>query len=163
MNPCHCGYYPDRKKCRCTLSEIRRYLGKVSEPLLDRMDICVETGVPEFHLYENVTECSGQIRERVQRTTDIQKKRYQNEEFSYNSQLPERALAKYCPLARSEMDYLEDFFHAEECSARKIARILKVARTIADMEGSVQIRAPHITEAVCLRGIDRKYWGGELQ
>lgn len=163
MNPCHCGYYPDRKKCRCTLSEIRRYLGKVSEPLLDRMDICVETGVPEFHLYENVTECSGQIRERVQRTTDIQKKRYQYEEFSYNSQLPERALAKYCPLAQSEMDYLEDFFQAEECSARKIARILKVARTIADMEGSEQIRAPHITEAVCLRSIDRKYWGGELR
>lgn len=162
MNPCHCGYYPDRRKCHCTLGEIHRYLGKVSEPLLDRMDICVETGTPEFHLYEKEEESSGEIRRRVQRTVDIQKKRYQKEPFSYNSQLPEKALKRYCPLSQNEMDYLEDFFCAEECSSRKISRILRVSRTIADMEESVQIREKHITEAVCLRSIDRKYWGGEL-
>ena len=162
MNPCHCGYYPDRNRCHCTVGEIHRYLGKVSEPILDRLDICVETGAPEFHLYEEEGETSRQIRQRVQRTVDIQRKRYQDEPFSYNGELPERALGRYCRLNKSEEEFLEEFFQAEKCSSRRISRILKVARTIADMEESEQIREQHIAEAVSLRSIDRKYWGAEL-
>lgn len=162
MNPCHCGFYPDRSRCHCTVGEIRRYLGKVSEPILDRLDICVETGAPEFHLYGEEGETSRQIRERVQRTVLIQRKRYGKESFAYNGELPERALKRYCRLRRSEEEFLEDFFQAEECSSRRISRILKVARTIADMEEEEQIGESHIAEAVSLRSIDRKYWGAEL-
>ena len=76
MNPCRCGYYPNRDKCRCTTADIKRYLAKISEPLLDRMDLCVETGLPEFSLYEKKGETSKQIRERVKRTHRIQKKTF---------------------------------------------------------------------------------------
>ncbi len=162
MNPCHCGYYPDRDRCHCTVGEIHRYLGKVSEPILDRLDICVETGTPEFHLYGEEGETSCQIRQRVQRTVDIQRRRYQKESFSYNGELPERSLRRYCHLNQSEEEFLEDFFQTEECSSRRISRILKVARTIADMEEAEEIREKHIAEAVSLRSIDRKYWGTEL-
>lgn len=162
MNPCRCGFYPDRNRCHCTMGEIHRYLGKISEPILDRLDLCVETGLPEFHLYDRGGETSEQIRERVQHTVDIQKRRYQGESFSFNGELPEKALGRYCRLQKKEERFLEDFFHAEECSARRISRIVRVARTIADMEASEQIREEHIAEAVCLRSIDRKYWGAEL-
>lgn len=161
MNPCHCGFYPDRNRCRCTMGEIRRYLGKVSEPILDRLDICVETGIPGFHLYGEEGETSRDVRRRVQRTIDIQRKRYQGEPFSYNGELPESALRRYCRLQKSEEEFLEDFFQAEQCSSRRISRILKVARTIADMDEAEQIGELHIAEAVCLRSIDRKYWGVE--
>ena len=162
MNPCHCGYYPDRDRCHCTMGEIHRYLGKVSEPILDRLDICVETGAPEFHLYGEEGETSCQIRQRVQRTVDIQRRRYQKESFSYNGELPERSLRRYCHLDKSEEEFLEDFFQTEECSSRRISRILKVARTIADMEEAEEIQEKHIAEAVSLRSIDRKYWGTGL-
>lgn len=92
MNPCRCGYYPNRDKCRCTTADIKRYLAKISEPLLDRMDLCVETGLPEFSLYEKKGETSKQIRERVERTHRIQKKRYRKENFSYNSELTPQAM-----------------------------------------------------------------------
>ena len=92
MNPCRCGYYPNRDKCRCTTADIKRYLAKISEPLLDRMDLCVETGLPGFSLYEKKGETSKQIRERVERTYRIQKKRYRKENFSYNSELTPQAM-----------------------------------------------------------------------
>lgn len=159
MNPCRCGYFPDRGKCRCTLGEIRHYLSKVSEPLLDRLDLCVETGMPEFHLYAKGDETSAQVRRRVTRTIQIQRERYQGEDFSYNSELTEQAIENYCPLGKAEREYLETFFWEGGCSMRKLSRIIKVARTIADMEESDAIRENHITEAVRFRSIDRKYWG----
>lgn len=159
MNPCRCGFYPDREKCRCTIGDIHRYLAKISEPLLDRLDICVETGLPEFHLYRTEGETSAQIRKRVQRTADIQKERYRKEDFSYNSDLTGKAMEKYCPLGREEQAYLESFFQGEECSMRRLTRVIKVARTIADMEESDRIEERHITEAICLRSINKKYWG----
>jgi magnesium chelatase family protein len=162
MNPCRCGYYPNRNRCRCTLPEIKHYLAKISEPLLDRLDLCVETGMPEFHLFDKGNESSDEIRKRVENTVRIQKVRYRNESFSYNSELPARMVEKYCTLGEEEKEYLESFFLNEECSMRRLTRIIKVARTIADMEESAEIKEEHITEAVRFRSIDKKYWGDML-
>lgn len=159
MNPCPCGFFPDRNRCRCTVGTIRHYLTKISEPLLDRLDLCVETGMPEFHLYEKGGESSAQIRRRVERTAAIQKRRYRKETYSYNSELTNRGIEKYCRLGKREKEYLESCFLSEEYSMRKLTRIIKVARTIADMEESGDIREEHITEAVRFRSIDKKYWG----
>lgn len=159
MNPCRCGYFPDRDKCRCTVGEIRKYLAKVSEPLLDRMDLCVETGLPDFHLYGHENENSADIRERVSRAMEMQKRRYREESFSYNGELTGTALKKYCPLGRKEHEYLEMLFQGQQLSMRRISRIIKVSRTIADLAGSNDIREEHITEAVRFRSVDRKYWG----
>lgn len=159
MNPCRCGYFPDRERCRCTVGDIHQYLAKISEPLLDRMDICVESGLPEFCLYGGEGETSEKIRKRVERTIAIQKERYRHEKFSYNSGLTERTVKKYCELGRSEQEYLEEFFKDGECSMRQLSRMVKVARTIADMEESEKIQEDHITEAVRFRSINKKYWG----
>lgn len=158
MNPCRCGFYPDRERCRCTEGDIRRYLNKLSEPLLDRMDICVETGLPEFHLYQSGGEDSAAIRKRVQRTMDIQKERYRSEDFSYNGEMPGKSMERYCALGRPQREYLEEFFREGDCSMRRLSRIIRVARTIADMDESDAITEEHITEAVCLRSINKKYW-----
>lgn len=162
MNPCRCGYFPDRKRCRCTTGEIQRYLGKISEPLLDRMDLCVETGMPGFSLYGRGDECSAQIRGRVEKAVHIQKKRYREEAFSYNGELPETLLHKYCPVDKDEQEYLNLFFEEEKCSMRRIARVVRVARTIADLEGSERILEEHLTEAMRFRSVDRSYWGVSL-
>ncbi len=159
MNPCRCGYFPDRQRCRCTEGDIQRYLSKISEPLLDRMDLCVETGMPEFHLYGREGETSAQIRRRVCRAVEIQKRRYCGENFSYNSEIPGRSLEKYCQVGGAEKALLEDFFRMGMCSMRRLSRVLKVARTVADLEGSEAILEEHILEAMRFRSIDKKYWG----
>lgn len=159
MNPCRCGYFPNRDKCRCTSGEIQKYLSKISEPLLDRMDLCVETGLPDFQIYGQEGESSHEIRQRVEQAIRIQKERYRFEAYSYNAEMPGSDLRKYCPLGRAEREYLELFFRDGDCSMRKLARILKVARTIADLEGESRIREDHITEAIRFRSVDRKYWG----
>ena len=95
----------------------------------------------------------------MEKTIQIQKKRYRNEKFSYNSELTNRTIEKYCSLGRKEKEYLESCFLNEEYSMRRISRIIKVARTIADMEECADIREEHITEAVRFRSIDKRYWG----
>lgn len=159
MNPCRCGFYPHRDKCRCTSGDIKKYLSKISEPLLDRMDLCVETGLPDFHYLETGEETSGQIRERVTQAVRIQKERYAGEAFSYNGELSGAALEKYCPLGNAEREYLEFLFQDEQYSMRRITRIIKVSRTIADLGGGGAITEDHITEAMRYRSVDRKYWG----
>ncbi len=159
MNPCRCGYFPNRDRCRCTSGEIRKYLSKISEPLLERMDLCVETGLPDYHLYGQAGESSARIRRRVEQALAIQKERYRKESFSTNAELTGTTLRKYCPLGKAERDYLEMLFWEKDSSMRKITRLVKVSRTIADLEGSEQIREDHITEAVRFRSVDKKYWG----
>lgn len=159
MNPCRCGFFPDREKCRCTVGDIHQYLAKISEPLLDRLDICVETSLPEFHIYGGEGESSEKIRARVERTIAIQKERYKKESFSYNSELTDKGMKKYCSLGKAEQEYLAEFFRDGECSMRQLSRIIKVARTIADREESAGILEEHITEAVRFRSINKKYWG----
>lgn len=158
MNPCRCGFFPDRDRCRCTEGEIRQYLSKISEPILDRMDICVETGMPEFCLYEEKGESSKTIRKRVERTWEIQKRRYEEESFCYNSRLPQAKLERYCHLTKEQKELMREFFRGEEYSMRKVSGIIKVARTIADMEEEERISDEHLLEAVRLRSINKKYW-----
>ncbi|HAK57368.1 MAG TPA: magnesium chelatase [Lachnospiraceae bacterium] len=160
MNPCRCGFFPDADRCRCTLGEIHRYLDRVSEPLLDRMDISVEMRMPPFALYGHHGETSEQIRSRVEQTIRIQQKRYATEVFSYNGELKVTDMEKYCPLGSEEKQFLEDFFEEENCSMRRLSRIIRVARTIADIDRSDDITTDHLARAISFRSINKKYWGG---
>lgn len=160
-NPCPCGNYPDLSKCNCTEGQIRQYLGKISQPLLDRIDICVET--PRV-CYENLkqkekTESSKTIRERVSRARMIQKERYEELGILTNAMLPVREIDRYCMLGQEEEVLMEQAFRNLSLTARTYHKILRVSRTIADLDGETYIRKEHITEAIGYRTIDKKYWG----
>ncbi|MGF7144784.1 magnesium chelatase family protein [Anaerotaenia torta] len=161
MNPCSCGYYPDRNRCNCSLNQIKRYLGRISQPLLDRFDICTEAQQVNYQELRHLTgqEASAQIRRRVAGARRIQLERYHGEKIYFNSQLTPGLIKKYCKLEAREQSLLEEAFVKMNLSARAYHRILKVARTAADLEGSERITARHISEAICYRSIDRKYWG----
>jgi magnesium chelatase family protein len=161
MNPCSCGYYPDRNRCNCTINLVKRYLGKISQPLLDRFDISIEAlqmNYKELQLQEK-QETSADIRERVSIARRIQLERYQGQNIYFNSQLTPRTIKKYCKLEAKEQSLLEEAFIKMNLSARAYHRILKVARTIADLDQSDRITARHISEAICYRSMDQKYWG----
>ena len=160
MNPCKCGYYPDMQKCSCTKNSVERYLGKISRPLLDRIDICAETAGLSFGELrkKGKEETSAVIRKRVGAAQQIQKERYRHEEFSYNSQIPAARLEEFCPLTGAQENYMEQIYRRLGLTARSYHKILKVARTVADMEGSGAILDRHLSEAVCYRSMDRKYW-----
>lgn len=170
-NPCRCGYYPDRRKCTCTEWQIRSYFHKISGPMLERMDLCVETQ-PLSYLDISMqgarnqgdkrkTETSASFRKKVKDAYEIQSERYQKEEFGRNADLPSHLVEKYCNRTKEASGYLSEVFEAMSLSARVYHKILKAARTIADLEMSVQIEKRHMTEAVCYRMIDKKYWGRE--
>lgn len=163
MNPCRCGFFPDKKKCTCTPMQIKSYLGKISRPFLDRIDICAETIPLKFdEVMDEIkkeNECSEKIKERVKSAQDVQRNRYKDEKFSFNSQLSPRNITKYCILSDEAEKYMQNIFDDYEFSARAYHKILKVGRTIADLEGSDMIEKNHISEAVCYRTIDNKYWG----
>ena len=162
LNPCPCGYYPDASKCNCTPQEVHRYLGKISGPLLDRMDLCVQVTAPAFHELRQQTteESSVEIRKRVIRAQKIQEERYQEEKFSFNSGLDNRTIEIYCNLQGAEEHLAQRIFEKLELSARGYHRMLKVARTIADLDGEKDIQAEHIREAVFFRVMEKKFWGG---
>lgn len=161
MNPCPCGNYPDPERCHCTPGQIKRYLDKVSQPFLDRMDLCVEA--PRIS-YEDLTkekegETSADIRVRVERTRAIQKERYAGTRIRVNARLGVRELSSYCKLGEEEERLMEQAFGLLHLTARTYHRILKVARTIADMDEEETIRVRHIKEAIGYRTLDKKYWG----
>ncbi len=160
MNPCSCGYFPDRNKCHCSLPQVKRYLGKISRPLLDRIDICIEVLQLNYSDIKSVKmgESSAAIRERIEGARAIQKIRYKNETFYLNSQLTPKAMEKYTALGAKEQDLMEEAFKKLNLSARAYHRILKVARTIADLDGEEDIQIKHLSEAICYRNVDRKYW-----
>jgi len=156
MNPCPCGFYSDpTRECRCTPAIIQRYLGKISGPLLDRIDIHIEVpAVPYKELRgDAVTETSAQIRERVQSARTIQQTR-----GFYNAHMPSRRIRTDCVLDAAGERTLELAVRKMSLSARAHDRILKVARTIADLDQSAAISAKHIAEAVQYRSLDRSYW-----
>jgi magnesium chelatase family protein len=161
MNPCSCGYFPDRNKCSCSVNLVKRYLGRISNPLLDRFDICIEAlqmNYKELQVQEK-QETSEEIRKRVSIARNIQMERYEGQNIYFNSQLTPRGIKKYCKLGMKEQTLLEQAFIKMNLSARAYHRILKVARTIADLDQSEQINTKHISEAICYRSIDQKYWG----
>lgn len=163
MNPCKCGYYPDRSRCRCLPGEIRRYLGRISGPLLDRMDLCTE--VPRVDYQSLVTagenESSRVIRGRVEAAWSMQRDRYRECGWQFNAHLPARAIREYCALGRQEERLMEAAFEKLELSVRAYHRVVKTARTIADLEGEKKIREHHLMEALGFRMLDRKLWDGE--
>jgi len=160
MNPCRCGYFPDREKCSCSNAEVRHYLSKVSMPLLDRIDLCVEARRIE---YEELTalpdeESSDSIRRRVTEAIGIQERRYRGTPFRFNSDLNAEGVREFCRLTSEEENWMHGVYDSMGLTARAFHRILKVSRTIADLAGVEQILPEHLAEAVSFRAVDRKYW-----
>lgn len=163
MNPCPCGNYGSRiTPCRCTPFQIQRYQGRISGPLLDRLDIQIEmTEVGYADISSKATgEPSSVIRARVNHARQVQRERYRKEGFYFNSQLPNSLLRKYCALDTTSETILKQAFSALHLSARAYNRILKVARTIADIEDSDSINSDHIAEAIQYRSLDSNCMGG---
>lgn len=160
MNPCPCGFYPDRERCRCTPFEVRRYLNRVSGPILDRMDICVEAMPMAFSdmTSDRQEENSAQVRERVMAARRRQEQRFAGTGLRFNADMGAGDIERFCGLGTAELHYMERMFACLQLSARAYHRILKVARTIADLDGSDRIREMHLAEAICYRQSDRKYW-----
>ena len=150
MNPCPCGYYGSDKECSCSNQAINKYLGKISGPLLDRIDIQVEVSSVKYKNLNSNTqeETSEQIRKRVEETRKIQLERYKECGIYSNSELTPKLIEKYCKLDEKSKIILEKAFNKLGLSARAYARILKVARTIADMDKSENIQSSHLLEAI---------------
>ena len=166
MNPCPCGYYghPTRQ-CICNQGQVSKYLSKVSGPLLDRFDIHVEVPPVEFDNISSAAkeESSASIRERVQAAREIQNKRFKGTNITCNAKITPDLLPEVCAMTDKARETLKNVFEKMGLSARAYDRILKVARTIADMNGSEIIDKPHIAQAVQFRSLDRKYWGGKVE
>ena len=161
MNPCPCGYYPDFEKCRCTSYQIRQYLSKISQPFLGRMDICMEVpGLRYEQLQGDVpSESSADIRERIMKARDIQRARYVGKQFAFNAGLTSSEIESYCELDAESRRMMRQAFDRLELTARTYHKILKVARTIADLDRSERIKLVHLQEAIGYRMMDKKYWG----
>lgn len=153
MNPCPCGYYPDKKKCRCSENEISRYLSRISGPILDRIDISVEVAPVKLQQLNCPVkaENSASIRARVMKAIERQEDRFRGTEYKFNSQISGKDIQRFCPLGKTEEKLINNAFNKMGLSARAYHRVLKVARTIADLDGSEDIKEVHLTEAICYR------------
>ena len=164
MNPCPCGYYNHpEKKCVCSPGVVQKYLGKISGPLLDRIDIHIEiTPVPFGKLSEmGKAESSETIRNRVIKAREIQAERFKDVPGVHcNAQMTSRLMAKYAVLGNDSTQLLKTAMNRLNLSARAYDRILKVSRTIADLEGCADIQMPHVAEAINYRNLDREGWAG---
>ena len=202
-NPCKCGYYPDRKRCKCTPWDIRRYLGRISRPLLDRIDMCVEA---QELSYEEMTgrsqsdgkasrrragksrqqkinsqegnsqepdgqirgsqetdlsvETSAMIRERVERTRTIQRERFKGTGCLTNAGMGTAQIEHYCVLGEKEEKLMEQIYKKMNLTGRGYYKLLRVSRTLADMDGKERIGCEHLAEAVSYKMVDQNYWGG---
>jgi len=162
MNPCPCGHLGSRTQpCRCTPNEIRRYLNRISGPLLDRIDMHIEVeSIPAESLSNTeLAEDSASIRARVEAAREVQLKRYREIGIHSNAELNARTLAGACKMTPGAQSLLLQSTERLKMSNRAYTRILKVARTIADLDGFTEIEEAQIAEAVQYRTLDRKYWG----
>lgn len=160
MNPCPCGYYPDRNRCRCTDGEINRYLQRISGPVLDRIDLATQAPqvCVEALQSRQKEESSESIRGRVLKARGRQQARFAGTSLYFNGDMGARDVEKYCILGGGEEEYLRRLFEKMQLSARAYHRILKVARTIADLEGEEEIHRKHLAEAAGYRITERTYW-----
>lgn len=151
MNPCPCGYYPDRNRCRCTPFEIHKYISHISGPVLDRIDICVQAPKIEIAKLQmnRKGEDSQSMRKKVMAARERQKARYAGTVLRFNADLRVGDMEKYCLLGKEEETMIQNIFQTMDLSARAYHRMLKVARTIADVEGSEAVRKEHLAEAAC--------------
>lgn len=161
MNPCPCGFLGSKEKnCTCSPQAISRYIGKISGPLLDRIDIQIEATPVKYQKLdsEEQAENSEMIKKRVDSARKIQQERYKDCKIYSNSQLTPKLIEKYCKLDAEGKAILKSAFERLGLSARAYGRILKVARTVADLSGSINIEKNHIAEAIQYRSLDKKYW-----
>ncbi len=161
MNPCPCGYYPDENLCNCSEWQIQRYLGKISRPLLDRIDVCVEAEPVTYQELqgEGKNESSAEIRLRVEAAHEIQKRRFAGHSIFFNAEMTGRDIREFCQLLPEDDAFLQRAFRQMNLSARGCHRVLRVARTIADLNMEGQIQRKHLCEAVSYRSLEGKYWG----
>ena len=161
MNPCPCGYYGDKThKCQCSPMQIQRYLNKISAPLLDRFDLHIEVPEVDFNKLSSKEkgESSHSIRQRVIAARQIQLERYKGKPIFCNSQLISEDIDTYCEITEKQKEILKKAFVMLKMSARAYSRILKVSRTLADLDASKNIQDKHIMEAIQYRSLDRDYW-----
>ena len=160
MNPCRCGYYPDRNRCHCSDAEVSSYLRRISRPLLDRMDLCVEApplGYSDL-VRHGTNESSEAIRARVEEAGKRQAERFRGTDILFNARMNGRDVKKYCKVTKEQEGFLKKVFEQKGLSARAYHRILKVARTIADLRGAAEISLSDLAEAVGYRGPEEKFW-----
>ena len=171
INPCPCGNFPDPNLCRCTEDQVKKYLSRFSGPLLDRIDICVEMSrlkVSEIVGSDGgdaVEACntsaqytSERMREVVMRARAVQEKRFGKTGIDFNAQMKPTDLDRYISLGEKERKFMEKAYEKMHLSIRSYHKILRVARTIADIEGDEEVRAKHLQEALCYRSIEERYW-----
>ena len=160
MNPCRCGYYPDRNRCHCSDAEVNNYLKRISRPLLDRMDLCVEAPPVGYIdlVRKGQNESSADIRERVEAARSRQAARFQGTKILFNSRMSGREVKQYCRVSREQEAFLKKVFEQKGLSARAYHRILKVARTIADLRDAEELSLSDLAEAVSFRGPEEKFW-----
>lgn len=162
MNPCPCGYYNHpTKECSCSTAAVHRYIGRISGPLMDRIDLHVEVTPVEREEMASTTlaESSAAIRERVMRARRVQAERFVGTGIHTNTMMSSAMLRKFCPLTAESRMLLDRAMERLQLSARAYDRIIKVARTIADLEGAADIAPTHISEAITYRSLDRESWG----
>ena len=160
MNPCPCGYYGrDVLKCKCSPSQIIKYRNKLSGPILDRIDLHVEVDNITYTdiVSKELEEASSVVKARVEKAKAIQLERFKNSKIFNNAKMGQKEILKYCKLDEQTQLILKDAFESLELSARAYNRILKVSRTIADLDGSENIKCEHVLEAIQYRNLDNKY------
>ena len=163
MNPCPCGYYNHpEKQCVCSPGVVQKYLNRISGPLLDRIDIHIEVVPVPFEELSKKSqgESSGDIRERVVKCREIQQKRFAGMPIYCNAQMDTKLIRKYCVLDEECSQILKTAMEKLGLSARAYDRIIKVSRTIADLDNSESIRLEHLAEAIQYRSLDREHWAG---
>ena len=162
MNPCPCGYFGSTRECLCSPMQIQRYVGKISGPLMDRIDIHIDVPAVKFNELRGrgvpAGESSEVIRDRVIKAREIQLARFNGDGIYSNSAMSPKQIRTFCALDEQSEDLLEKAMLRQGLSARAHDRILKVSRTIADLEGSENILPTHISEAINYRSLDRNYW-----
>lgn len=158
MNHCPCGRYPDLKRCTCTDRDISRYAGKISGPILDRIDICAEAACMTYQEISGgrTGQSSAELMKEVEKAFLAQQDRYEGLPVCYNSELSGKQVEKYCSVSREGRRLLEKAYEKMNLSARAYHKILKTARTIADLDGEEEIKESQISEAVCYRGLEKR-------
>lgn len=152
-NPCPCGYYPDRRYCRCTPRQVLNYQSRLSGPILDRLDLFVRCDKVSYAMMaeEKKAESSAVVRERIRRVWELQKERFARKEYLFNGRMPAKDVEHYCVLDGASRTLLKEIFDRLQLTGRSYHRILKVSRTIADLEESEEIREEHVREALLFR------------
>ena len=161
MNPCPCGYFGHpTHPCLCSSREVERYLGKISGPLLDRIDLHIEVSSVPFEQLSSTSheESSAEILQRVTAARNLQNQRYAGKPYTCNADIPAGDLQEMCQTTQDAQLLLQNAFETLGFSARSYSRVLKVSRTIADLDNSEKITIDHVTEAIQYRTLDRKYW-----